>query len=79
MTTNNKEYKVDYEKHAARTKDQIRTDLMTKCFHLKIDANACAQILFEAGCKPTKASTVLAFYAGRQRYLDNKRSTVATA
>lgn len=68
------DYQVDYDKHNARNKDEIRTDIMTTCFHVGVDAKGTARILFAAGMKATKADTVQKFFDGRQRWLDSKRA-----
>lgn len=65
-------YQTDYEKHNARSQDAIRTDIMTTCFHVGVDAKGTARILFAAGMKATKADTVQKFFDGRQRWLDSK-------
>ena len=65
-------YEVDYDKHNARSKDEIRTELMTTCFHVGVDAKGTARILFSAGMKATKADTVQKFFDGRQAWLDRK-------
>lgn len=66
------DYQVDYDKHNARSKDEIRTELMTTCFHVGVDARGTARILFSAGMKATKADTVQKFFNGRQDWLDRK-------
>lgn len=65
-------YEVDYDKHNARGKDEIRTDIMTTCFHVGVDAKGTSRILFAAGMKATKADVVQKFFDGRQRWLDSK-------
>lgn len=65
-------YEVDYDKHNARGKDAIRTDIMTTCFHVGVDAKGTARVLFAAGMKATKAENVQKFFDGRQKWLDKK-------
>ncbi|MCP4342893.1 MAG: hypothetical protein GY799_29425 [Desulfobulbaceae bacterium] len=65
-------YETDYDKHNARSKDEIRTEIMTTCFHVGVDAKGTSRILFSAGMKATKADIVQKFFDGRQRWLDQK-------
>ena len=65
-------YKVDYDKHNARDKAEIRTDIMTQCFHCNITSANTARILFAAGYS-VKADLVAKFFAGRQKWLDSKK------
>ena len=67
------EYQVDYAKHNARDKAQIRADIMTQCFHCKITPANTARILFAAGYS-VKADVVTKFFAGRQKWLDSKKA-----
>ena len=72
-------YEIDWDKHNNRNKDQIRTDIMTQCFHSHVDAKQTARILFAAGMKATKADIVQKFFDGRQKWLDTKAAERAAA
>ena len=75
MTTQTKTQSnsTDFEAWKSREPQQVRTDIMTKCFHLNLHANACSQILWEAGFA-VKSSTVEKFFTGRRNYLKAKRA-----
>lgn len=70
-------YQVDFEKHNNRDKAAIRTDIMTQCFHSRVDSKQTARILFAAGYS-VKADVVQKFFDGRQRWLDSKYATAQT-
>lgn len=67
------EYQMDWDKHNNRTDAEKRTDIMTQCFHSKVDATQTARILFAAGYN-TKGEIVQKFFDGRQRWLDSKKN-----
>ena len=72
------DYQIDWDKHNNRKPDEIRTDIMTTCFHCGVDNKKTARILFAAGFT-VKAEVVAKFFAGRQRWLDSKKEAEKAA
>ena len=66
------DYKVDYAKHNARNKDEIRSDMMTTAYHAGLTPNQTARMLFAAGMKTTTADVVDKFFLGRKKWLESK-------